>query len=308
VDELVHRIRASGQPRDRAIAALATRQHGVVARRQLTALGLGRGTIAHGLAAGRLHRLHEGVFAVGHPRITAHGRWLAAVLACGDGALLSHRTAAGLWGLSQVASANAHVTVTARGRRSRAGILLHQARRLDPADRALREGIPVTSIPRTLLDLAEVVNETQLRRAFEAADRLRLLNVAAVQDVCERSRGRHGLGRLRALLARHTYATEDTNPGIEEAFLDLCRLSGLLLPSVNVLVEGFEVDAVWFDQKLIVELDSFAFHRTRAAFERDRARDTKLLAAGYRVLRITARQLADDPAGVVETICRLLAA
>src|SRR5207302_645130 len=266
-------------------------QHGVVAHRQLVELGLGRKAIQYRLAAGRLHRLHLGVYAVGHPRVTGPGRWMAAVLACGDGALLSHRSAGALWGIGSGAGSRVDVTAIGRSRRGHPGITLHQVRGLHPDDRARRDGVPVTSLARTILDLAEVLNRSQLARAFEEAERLQLLDVRAIRRLCERSAGRRGLGPLGNLLSNHMRPLPETRSELERLFVDLCRAAALPPPALNVSVAGFEVDAVWQDRGLVVELDGFAFHRTRAAFERDRARDATLQLAGYRVLRLTARRL-----------------
>jgi predicted transcriptional regulator of viral defense system len=155
---LEHEIDAQSRTRDRAIAAIAARQHGVVAHRQLTALGVGRGAIHNRTLTGRLHRVQRGVYAVGHPRLIGRGRWMAAVLAGGPSALLSHRSAAALWGLGFDAGSRIEVTVSGRGGRGRAGLALHHVRAFDPRDRTVRDGIPLTTIPRTLLDLAEVVS------------------------------------------------------------------------------------------------------------------------------------------------------
>jgi len=179
---------------DRAVAELAGQQHGVVARRQLLAFGLGPGAIEHRIANGRLHRVHYGVYAVGYRSLTPHGRWLAAVLAAGPGAVLSHRSAAALWGLRPAAGRRIDVTVRRRGRRDRPGIAVHVTRELRDRDRAQRVSIPVTSVARTLLDLAGVIPERQLSRAFEEADRADLLDLDAIEDICLRGRGRRGLG------------------------------------------------------------------------------------------------------------------
>jgi very-short-patch-repair endonuclease len=231
---------------------------------------------------------------------------MAAVLACGSDALLSHRSAAALWGISSAASPRIDVTVAGRSRRGRPGIALHQVRSLTPDERDRRDGIPVTSVARTMLDLAEVLSTHQLERAFEEADRLRLLDLRAISQVCERRCGHHGIGALRALLSKQLRPVPETGSELERSFLDLCREAGLPGPAVNVSIAGFEVDAVWPDRRLVVELDGYAFHRTRGAFERDRARDADLQLAGYRVRRVTARRLADEPAAVAAAIRSLL--
>jgi hypothetical protein len=277
----------------------------VVARPQLESLGLGRGAIDHDLAVGRLHAIHAGVYAVGHDRVGGHGRWMAAVLASGDGALLSHLSAAALWGFLQTARARIDVTAPGRTRGSRAGITVHRPRRLDPDDRAERDAIPVTSVARTLLDLAEVVAGRRLERAFEDAERLRLLDLGAIERLCRRSAGRRGLKPVRELLSRLQPAPE-VRSELERRFVAFCRRAGLPPPVMNPYVAGFEVDALWAHDRLIVELDGYAFHGTRVAFERDRAKDAKLQVAGYRVLRLTDRRLREEPASVADLIRSLL--
>jgi Protein of unknown function (DUF559) len=231
---------------------------------------------------------------------------MAAVLACGDDSVLSHRSAAALWGLAAAAASRVDVT-TGRTRQGHGGIALHRPRRLDREDCTVRDGIPVTTVVRTLLDLAEVVERRQLARAFEAAERLQLLDVAAISGLRDRSTGRHGLRPLREVMSEHHGPLPDTRSQLERLFVGLCRDAGLPLPATNVCVSGFEVDAVWPDRHLIVELDGYEFHRTRRAFERDRARDIQLQLKGYRVLRVTFRRLADEPAAVADAIRLLLA-
>jgi hypothetical protein len=303
---LEHDIGASKTPPpDRAIAEIAARQHGVVARRQVVALGLGRGAIRHRLDAGRLHRVHVGVYAVGHSILSARGRWLAAVLACGDGALLSHRPAAAVWGIASSNGARVDVTVHARNGHGPAAIRLHRVRNLHPEDRAVRDGIPVTSVARTLLDYAEVARRDQLARAFEEAERRELLDMRAVEELLDRSDGRRGQRALTTVIAGYAPEPRFTRSDLERLLLALCRDYGLPLPAMNLWIAGHEVDAVWPDL-LVVEVDGYKYHRTRAAFERDRRRDADLQVAGYRVLRITYRRLVEEPAAVAESIRALL--
>jgi predicted transcriptional regulator of viral defense system len=281
------------QGRDHALAELATRQHGLVTSRQLAALGFGRGAISHRLKLGRLHPIHAGVYALGHKRLTTRGRWLAAVLACGEGAALSHRSAAGLWGLIHPRAAPVDVT-SRHGRQGRAGISLHQGQ-IHDEDLTTVDAIPVTAVARTLFDLAEVVDERRLERAFEEADRLGLLEMQALEQVCARGRGRHALRPIRRLIAMSRLPPTTRSP-LEDHFTGFCQKHQLPPPATNVLILGLEVDALWPRQRLIVELDGFAFHRHHAAFERDRARDSALQAAGYRVVRLTHRRLqAEEP-------------
>src|SRR4051812_36910376 len=188
-------------PPDRVIAELANRQHGVVAYRQLIRLGLRRRAIQHRVQSGRLHRIHKGVYAVGHRVLTPMGWRMAAVLACGPDALLSHASAAQLWDLIRRYSARVHVTVPSRGGRAQPGLVVHRVRSLDPRDCAVRNGIPVASVARTLLDLAAVVDASRLTRAIEAAEREGHFDLTAVNELLARSRGRRGARQLRSILS-----------------------------------------------------------------------------------------------------------
>jgi predicted transcriptional regulator of viral defense system len=301
---LNHRMggnREAGSP-DRAIASLATRQYGVVSRRQLLAAGLSARAIERRAEAGRLHRLHYGVYAVGHRRLTVRGRWLAAVLTFGPGSVLSHRSAGALWGL--VTRRVAPVEVTVRRARRRPGIAVHEARLSQP-ERTAVGGIPVTTVARTLFDLAEVVDERQLERACEEADRLGLLEMRALEDVCARGYGRRALRPIRRLVDEARLPDTTRSP-LENRFLCFCREKNLPLPEVNVTILGREVDAYWPGHRLVVEADSWSFHGHRAAFERDRARDAAMQVEGYRVIRITHRRLEREPSTVAAELRRLL--
>jgi hypothetical protein len=303
--DIDHEMDGGCRPGDRRIAELAARQHGVVARRQLLAMGLRRGAIEHRVARRRLHPLHFGVYAVGHTRLSVSGRWMAAVLACGPAALLSHRCAAHLYSILGTDSARIDVTVTGRSRRGRRGITLHLVRRLHPRDRAVLDGIPVTSTARTLSDLAATPG-VDLRRAVDEAERLELFDLGEMEDVLRRSRGRPGIRALKAVLRDYREPLAYIRSDLERLFLDLCRGSGLPLPAVNVFLGDTEVDFLWGNQKLVVELDGYGFHSTRAAFEADRTRDATLQLAGYRVLRITYRRLQRGPEAVLDEVRRLL--
>ena len=309
VSDFDHEIQGEcrSRQRDRALAALAARQHGVVARRQLLELGIGTGAVDHRVAIARLQPVHRGVYSVGPAHPGPRARWMAAVLACGPGALLSHRSAAALWGLRAGGGPAVEVSVPGQRCRGRPGIVLHRLRTLDAEDLAVRDGIPVTALPRTLLDLAEVVSPARLEFAFEDAERLRILDLRAIGGMWERAAGRRGLRALAGLLSE-AHEPPDTRSELERRFVRLCREAGLPLPALNTMVAGVETDAVWPQERLIVELDGFAYHHTRAAFERDRARDADLQLAGYRVVRVTARRLDRDPAAVVAALRSLLAA
>jgi predicted transcriptional regulator of viral defense system len=280
-----------GRGWDASIAELAERQHGVVSRRQLLELGLGRQAIARRREAKRLHDVHRGVYAVGYRRLTRLGGWMAAVLACGPGALLSHRPAGVLLGMLD--SCPDRVEVTAPRRLAgRDGIRARQASvALD--EQTVVAGIPVTTPARTLLDLAAVLDPHRLARALERAEALRLTSETSLHALLERHAGRPGAACLRRMLAE--LVPQHTRSELERRFLTFVEKAGLPRPRTNVWLQlgedWIEVDAVWSDRRLVVELDSRAHHLTREAFERDRERDRRLQAAGWRVARLTDRAL-----------------
>jgi hypothetical protein len=296
---------------DVEIAALADRQHGVVPLAQLVALGLGPSAVRERVRAGRLHRIHRGVYSVGYSSLTAEGRWMAAVLACGEGAVLSHRSAAILWGLREGGGPRVEVTSRRRVGRTRAGILVHWRAGLDASDLTARDGIPCTSVARTLLDLAEALAPDGVERACARAEVLRLFDRRALDELLARSVGRRGTRRLREVLGRLDPRSALTRSEIERLFLGLCRDFGLRTPLVNDWVEldgsGFQPDFLWPDERLIVETDGGAVHQTRRAFEDDRRRDQLLAVAGYRTLRFTWRQVTYEPARVALTVGAVLA-
>lgn len=293
--------------RDRAIFDLAKRQRGLMTSRQLAALGVGRRTIERWVASGRLRRVHRGVYAVGPQPLTRRGRWLAAVLAKGPEAVLSHESAAALWGL---AGDRREVDVTApRGRRgpNDSGIRLHRGK-LARDEWMSREGIPVTTVARTLFDLAEAVGPPQLKRAWDEADRLNLLRVKQVAAIYERGRGRRARTDIKPLLDAERLYEERRRSPLEDRFAAFVRAYRLPPPQTNVLVDGDEVDALWPTARLIVELDSWEFHAHRAAFEKDRSRDTDHLLSGYRTIRVTHRRLDREADRLAAQIRALLGA
>jgi very-short-patch-repair endonuclease len=273
----------------------------VVSRRQLIELGLGDREIGRRVRAGRLHRIHRGVYAVGHPRLTMHGRLLAAVVSYGDRAVASHHSAAVIWGLRKERGPRVDVTVPGGGGRSRRGAIIVHRSSLPPTDVTICEGIPVTTPARTLIDLADVLPRRALERALDEAAFLRL-DLRTLRPVP----GRRGTGRLRRVLARHRPGSTRTRSWLEERMLALCRRAGLPQPEVNQEIEGHEADFVWREARLIVETDGWAAHGTRAAFEWDRRRDAEHTAAGWRVVRITIRRLEEEPEAVAEQLRRLL--
>jgi hypothetical protein len=287
---------------------LATSQHGVVALWQLVGLGFGVRAVERRIRDGRLNQLHRNVYAVGHRRCTQRSYWRAAVLAYGDESLLSHRSAAALWELSRQGAGAIDVTAPLgrQGPSRREGIWIHRGR-LHPEDRDDRAGIPVTTVARTLFDYAEVADFQRLEKAWEEADRLKRLRLGEVERVCERGYGRRALRPIRRLLAE-THAVTRTRSPLEDRFQAFCRHFDLPPHSTNVAVRGREVDVLWAAAKLIVELDSWEFHSHRAAFQRDRARDIRLLVAGYRTIRVTHERLDGEAVALAGEIRELLRA
>jgi very-short-patch-repair endonuclease len=291
-----------GQADASAIAILAERQHGVVSRAQLRAIGLSDTTIDRYVERGWLHRVHRGVFAVGHKRLSEHGRFLAAVLASGAGALVSHLSAAALWGLTST-TGKPHVTATVR--RKHHDITTHRSL-VPQLERSQRHGIPLTTVPRTLVDIA-VTEPARLERLVREADVLKLLDWTELQAIAERYARKPGTRALRRLI---NDGRPITRSGLEDRFRATLRKARLPEPIYNARIDLgdllIEVDCFWPEHKLVVELDGHAFHGTRAAFESDRERDRKLQSAGLRVIRITWRQLRDQSAAVAGDIRNLL--
>lgn len=294
-----------GIGRHSALAGLAERQHGVVSIRQLTGpLGYSNSAIDRAVRAGRLHRLYRGVFAVGHTDISLHAQCLAAVLACAPNALLSHVSAAWLWDLTKTSPLPASVCAPGY-RKPRPSLRLHEARNLAPEDRALRESIPVTSLPRTLLDLAATVRFEWLEKMIERSEDLELFDLRAVEALLERTVGHRGHGRLRRAIALYE-PSSFTRSTMEQRFLELCLEAGLPQPHTNFVVHGFELDCYWPEHRFAVELDVYETHGSRAAFERDRKRQEDLLLQGIVSTRVTGPRLDQEPSEVIKRIARLL--
>jgi very-short-patch-repair endonuclease len=293
----------SNSQADRAIGELAERQHGVVSRAQLLELGLGRRAIDHRLELGRLRPVHRGVYTIGHRLLSRDGRWMAAVLACGPNAVLSHLAAAALWGMRQ---SNRIEVTTLAAHRHRNGLIVHRAS-LREDERTTHRGIPVTTVPRTLLDLSAVVRPHDLRSAFRQAEQLRLTDRLSLGDLAERYPRKPGIATVKALLEEARLGLNVIRSELEERFQSFLLRAGLPLPKTNVVIEGYEVDCVWPEQRLIVELDGHASHSPTHAFESDRARDRRLEAAGWHVIRVTWRQLCEEPHLIEADLRRLLA-
>ncbi|MDQ3675645.1 MAG: DUF559 domain-containing protein, partial [Actinomycetota bacterium] len=280
-----------------------------IARPQLVALGLGRGAIDSRIRRGWLHPVHRGVYAVGHRRLSARGRWHAAVLACGNGAALSHLDAAALWDLRGSNASKIHVTVPSDGGRSRrSGVVLHRSRSLADDEVRTHEGISVTTVARTLLDIAGVLAPGPLARVVERSLMLRLFDLDAVNATLARYPTRKGSHTLSVIVADLHDEPQLTRSELEGYFIDLCDTHSLPRPEINQGVEGLTVDFLWMDHKLIIETDGRQTHGTPMAFERDRARDAALTVAGYRVVRFTYRQIVSEPEKVARTVLALLSA
>lgn len=282
----------ASRPIGHAVARLAERQHGVVSLLQLLELGLSEDMVARWVAAGRLHRLYQGVYAVGHRTLTREGRWLAAVLASGAGAVLSHASAAGLWELAE--DRGVPQTTTPTGSRTRRGLRIHHSA-IELDEITVRRGIPVTTPARTLLDLAATCTRRDLERALRQAEFHQRADREEIDNVVRRYPGRRGRARLRVVLTA-VRPGEMTKSDFEIAFVAFAERHGLPRPRMNYPAPWGEVDAAWPDLKLAVELDGRAAHDSDGGFVRDRERDRAALLAGWRVVRVThlTRKLATD--------------
>jgi hypothetical protein len=292
------------QGRHRPLFELATQQHGVVSTRQLDGLGYSKSSAAKATKAGRLRRIHRGVYAVGHEPLTWEGRCLGAVLATRP-AVASHLSAGWLWGLLRYQPGTIHVTVPTP-RRARGTFAVHFAD-LPARDRGFEDDIPVTSLARTKLDLAAMLSTPQLERILERSEELRLFDLTAIDDLLSRTVGHPGHGRLRQALAAYREEPAFTRSGLERRFLDLVRKAGLPVPSMNFNVAEFELDAYWEPERFVVELDVYETHGSHAAFERDRLRQEDLKLIGIEMTRVTGIRLDREPERVMERVAALLA-
>ena len=306
---LVGRIAHQKQPPLDGLAALAALQHGVLARWQLLLLGFTTHEITTRVRAHYLIPVHRGVYAVGHDRLTLRGRWMAAVLACGPTAVLSHRAAAALWELRPAPVGPIDVTDPTRSRHHRRGIRVHAVRGIDPADHGQIDNIPVTALARTLIDYADVARYQQLRLAVEAADRRDLLTNESLQPALKSARGRRGPTLVeRAIADLGGGRAPWTQSELERRFLALIRAAGLPEPQTNVLVAGELVDCYWPRERLVVEVDGYGIHKTWAKFESDRRLDATLQLHGCRVLRATEHRIDHARAQLASDVAALLSA
>jgi very-short-patch-repair endonuclease len=264
---------------DHVIARIAENQHGVISTSQLESAGLSRRAIGKRVRAGRLHRLHRGVYALGHSNVSFEGRCMAATLALGDRAVVSHRSAAAVWGMLKPHSGPVELTVRGdSGRRKRSGIAMHRSHTLASRLTTRRHNVPVTRPARTLRDLRRTVPQPVYRAAVRKALDRRLIRSTGIPEA------------------------ELTRSQLERDFLSLCRRHRFPQPEVNARLGRYEVDFLWRDRGLVVEADGFRYHGDRASFEADRARDAHLQSQGYRVLRFTWWQLQDSRADVVAVL------
>jgi hypothetical protein len=306
--QVLHRIGGKlDSHRDGAIGALAARQHGVVSRRQLLDAGLSSRAVERRLESGRLLRLHRGVYAVGHRAVTRDAACMAATLVAAN-AVLSHRSAAALWGIRPTERERIEISVP-RSLKPRQGLQIHQAR-LPPDETDTHRGIRVTTPARTLLDLAAVLDATRLERATTEAEIRRLTSPTSLDALVARYPNRHGTAAIKALLHQNRIASAVTKHELELRFLAFLDEARLPRPQINATIalpdKPRTVDCLWPGQRLVAELDGFATHGTRHAFEEDRARDRALQVAGYRTVRITWRQLTEGPSTVANDLRTLL--
>jgi very-short-patch-repair endonuclease/predicted transcriptional regulator of viral defense system len=282
--------------------ALAGKQHGIVTRRQLLALGFDARSIEHRVARGRLHLVMRGVYAVGWPRLSPKRRWMAAVLACGDEAMLSHRSAAALWQIETERNGLIDVSVRRRCELRRPGLRVRGRPTLAVEDMVSRGDIPVTAVARTLVDLGTELGPLQVERAVNNADKRDLIDSETLWSVIDRYAGEPGVRLLRDLLERGTFRLSDSN--LEILFRRIATARGLPPPLSKQLVNGFEVDFFWPNLGLVVETDGLRYHRTASTQVRDARRDRAHVLAGMSPLRFTHYEIKHEPERVRSELAR----
>jgi very-short-patch-repair endonuclease len=272
----------------------------VVSRGQLLEFGYGSDAVKHRVTAGRLHRVRPGVYAVGRPRLSQHGHWMAAVLSCGPEAVLSHESAAALWGIRPLGADRVEVSVPIHMNRRPSGIVVHRRAALAPREVARRHGIPVTNPICTLIDIATELARDQLEAAINEADKRDLTDPEELRSALDEVARRPGIRALRETLDRRTFTFTDSE--LERRFLLLVREAGLSVPETGRHVNGFKVDFYWPDLGLVVETDGLRYHRTPAQQACDRVRDQAHMAAGLTPLRFTSAQVRFEPSHVQATL------
>jgi very-short-patch-repair endonuclease len=287
---------------ERAIARVAGRQDNVITREQLVAAGLGRGAIAHRLRVGWMRRLYHAVFLIGPAPPSRIARARAAAMSCGAGAVVSHRTAAELFGLLGPGSADVDVTVVARNPKSREGIRFHRVAGFGPGEVSKMRGISVTTVARIIADLAATESAKEVERAWQEALYRRIVTPGAVAAVLARAPRRKGGPVIRALLDDPTMTRSER----ERALLKLLAQAQLPKPLTNVRLHGYLVDVYWPEQRLVLEFDGWQAHGHRGAFDRDRKRDQVMLANGVRAMRVTDRHLVHEPVALAARVAQAL--
>lgn len=287
---------SGNEPPEYALAELARAQHGVVALRQLRELGWTSQSVKTAVLRGRLVRVHEAVYAVGHHPLGVRTRWMAGTLAGGPDAVLSHTSAGALSGLCK-AGRVIHVT-RPRQAKDRDDLRFHRTSNLSGADHTVRDNIPVTAIPRTIIDCADILAPAEFAATVE---RVPLLDAQSFHRALDRHPGRHATKPLRTLLALYEQDAP-TRSHLERAFLALCRTHAIPRPLVNERIAGHERDFAWPHARLVIEVDGGAFHATRAQRANDTRRDLELNLAGWRTQRFTYEQVVLDPAGTADAL------
>jgi very-short-patch-repair endonuclease len=291
--------------RDKMVGGLADRQHGVVGREQLLAAGVGRGAIVRALDAGRLRPVFRGVYAVGHVALRREGWWMAALLACGEGSALSHRTAAQAWGLTTGPTLPIDVTTSTDHGRKHRQITTHRMF-LAPFDALVRDNLRLTTPSRTIVDLAATLRGRALRDVVERAQDLRRFDPNDIRETLARAPRRRGTRRLHDLITVLAPDKDNARSHLERLFLALTRRARLPKPATNLEIAGRRRDFAWPVERLVVETDGYRYHSSPTAKRRDHRRDRELTALGWRPVRFTYEEVAFEPSMVGEELAQLL--
>lgn len=293
------------ESRSREAWELARRQHGVITRGQLIGLGFTPKAIKHRVRSRRLHPIVRGVYAVGRRELSREGRWMAAVLACGPGAILSHRSAAALWGFGNEHPHYIDVSVRRTSEARLSGVRCHRRPSLPSNEVDLRRGIPVTTLVRTFLDLATVTGPKTLERSINEADKLDVIDADTLRKELDEHPGLPGIRLLRHVLDKHTFRLSDDE--LERLFRPLASAAGLPTPLTKHMVNRFEVDFFWPDLGLVVETDGWRYHRTPSAQTRDALRFQVHVANGLTPLRFSHYQIKYEPRHVEDILRKTVA-